>query len=150
MRHQALAPEKRVGTDPLGPVNDLVGDDEMPRGDFLPQRADGGKGNDGLAADMLERGNVGPRGDLGGRNVVRGAVARDEGDEGARGEGGDGDGGRGTAPGLVGVSGILLGLGRQEWGMCQGWARMKGMGRGDVQSQCQGSCYSSASHSVPS
>lgn len=49
---------------------------------------------------MLERGNVGARGDLGRGDVVRGAVARDEGDEVARGEGGDGDGGGRATPGL--------------------------------------------------
>lgn len=37
VRHQSLAPKERVGPDTLGPVDNLVGDDEMSRGDFFPQ-----------------------------------------------------------------------------------------------------------------
>lgn len=51
---------------------------------------------------MLESGNVGSGGDLGGGDGVVGTVSGDEGDLVTRGEGGDGDGRRGLAPGLEG------------------------------------------------
>lgn len=63
------ATEEGARSDALGPVNDLVRNDEVSRSDLLSERSDGREGDDGLDTDALEGGDVGSGGDLRGRNV---------------------------------------------------------------------------------
>jgi hypothetical protein len=78
-------------SDPLGTVDDAVGNDKVSRRDFLPQRTDSGKGDDDLNADGLECGNVGSGGNFGRGVLVVETVASQEGDLRAGGERSDGD-----------------------------------------------------------
>jgi hypothetical protein len=102
--------EEGKGADALCAVDDLVGNDEVPRFDLLPQGAHGGKGNDGADAEAAQRGDVGAGGHFVGGELVVEAVAGEEGDgEALSGRGGrvqeDGDGRGGEAPGRGGVEG---------------------------------------------
>jgi hypothetical protein len=72
----------------------------MPRLNLFSKGSDGRECDNGLDTDMLESGNVGPGGYLGGGDSVGCTVSGDEGDLVTRGKGGDGDGGRGLAPWL--------------------------------------------------
>ena len=104
---KSLATEERVLSDPLGSVDNLVGDDKVTRGDLLAQGSDGGEGDNGLNANVLERGDVGTRGHLARGDGVCGAVSGDEGDEGAGRELGDGDGRGRLAPRLCALASNL-------------------------------------------
>ncbi|OAP62054.1 hypothetical protein AYL99_04257 [Fonsecaea erecta] len=66
--------------DPLGPVNNLIGDDKIPWLNFLGQTACRRKGDDTSHADMTQGGDVRTRGDLVGREGVVWTVASQEGD----------------------------------------------------------------------
>jgi hypothetical protein len=101
VRDEALAAEKGVMSDTLGAVDDLVRNHKVPRGDLLSQGSDSREGQNGLHSDVLERGNVGSGGHLGGSDGVRQTVSRDESDERARGELGNGHRRRGLAPWLA-------------------------------------------------
>ena len=48
MNHHTLSSEERIVSDPLCSVDDLIRNDEMSRSDFLSQRSNGRKGDDGL------------------------------------------------------------------------------------------------------
>ena len=72
--------EERPRPDALGPIDDLVRHQKIPRPDFLLQAADGGESDDGADAEGAEGGDVGARGDLVGRELVVQAVAGEEGD----------------------------------------------------------------------
>ena len=100
MRDDGRALEEARGAHALGAVDDLVGEDEVARGELLAEGADGGEGEDGADAERFEGGDVRARGHGGGRDRVADAVPREEGDLGARGEGADGDGRAGVAPRL--------------------------------------------------
>jgi hypothetical protein len=65
--------------DALCAVDDLVWDDEIARLDLLLQTADGGEGDDGADADGAQGGDVGPRGDLMGCDLVVQTVSAEEG-----------------------------------------------------------------------
>lgn len=103
MAHQALL-EEGEGPDALGAVDDLFGHDKVHGLDVLLEGADGAEGDDAPHADVPQRGDVGAGGDLMGRELVVGAVPREEGDghavvlE-------DLDRGRGVAPWRQGVDG---------------------------------------------
>lgn len=73
--------EEGEGPDALGAVDGLVRHDKVHGLDLLPQRADGGEGDDGAHADVAQGGDVGAVGHLVRRELVVDAVARDEGDE---------------------------------------------------------------------
>lgn len=73
------------------------------RSDFLAQTSYSGECDDGLDAEVLQRGNVGSRGHVGRSNVVTDTVTSDEGElDGSVGrvESGNRDRRRGFAPGL--------------------------------------------------
>lgn len=90
------------GTDTLGAVNDLVGEDKVHGLNVLLQGADGGEGDNAADANAAEGGNVGPVGHLVRRKLVMKAVAGEEGNvDVAVGE--DVDGRGGLAPRRVGV-----------------------------------------------
>lgn len=103
--------EKGKGTDALGAVDDLVGDDKIHGLDVLLEGADGGEGDDGADAEGAEGGDVGTGGDLVGGDLVVGAMAGEEGDGDAR-VLDDEDGGGGGAPGGSGGYG---GDGDEAW-----------------------------------
>lgn len=88
------------GSDSLGSVDDTVWNHKVPRGDFLSQGADSGKGNDCLYADGLEGGNVGTSRHLGRSMLVVEPVTGQERDLGAGRKGGDRDRGGGETPWL--------------------------------------------------
>lgn len=96
--------EECEGAHALCAVDDLVGDDKVHGLDMLLEGADGTEGDDAAHADVPQGGDVGARGHLMGRELVVGAVAREEGDghavvlE-------DLDRGRGVAPWRQGVDG---------------------------------------------
>ena len=81
------APEVGVLPNALGPVNDLIGNNKVSRGNVFPQRSYSRKRNDRMAANVFESCNVGPDWDFGGRDGVAFTMTSDEGDEGARWEG---------------------------------------------------------------
>lgn len=99
--HQALL-EEGEGPHALGPVDDLVGQDKIHGLDVLLQGADGAEGDDAAHADVAEGCDVGARGDLVRRQLVVGAVPREEGDghavvlEDLEGRGGVAPGGEGV------------------------------------------------------
>jgi hypothetical protein len=67
------------GVRPLvGPVDDLVGDDQMAGFEFLTQAADRAGGENMRATQLLERENVGPEGDLRGVEQMPRSVARQQ------------------------------------------------------------------------
>jgi hypothetical protein len=88
----------------LCPVDDLVRHDKVSRLDLLLQTAHGGEGDDGAHADGSQRGNVRPRRNFMGSDVVVGAVTAQKGDGDIFAAGRalvveDGDGRGGFAPG---------------------------------------------------
>lgn len=97
--------EEGEGTDALGAVNDLVGDDKVTGLDLLLQRAYGAEGDNGADTEATESGDVGAGGNLMGSDLVVKTMAGDEGDGDGlavgRGRGvvEDGDGRGGSAPG---------------------------------------------------
>jgi hypothetical protein len=91
MNDQTLAPEESLLSDTFGPVDDLVWNDKVPWSDLLPERADGGKGNNGLDANMLQSGNVGSSRHLSWCDGVGDTMSGDESDERTGGESRDGD-----------------------------------------------------------
>lgn len=94
--------EKSKGTDALGPVNDLVGDDKVHGLDVLLERAHGRESNDASHADMSKSSNVGSVGNFVRRELVMEAVAGQEGNVDAFvGEDADGRGRR--TPGRHGI-----------------------------------------------
>lgn len=96
--------EEGEGPHALCAVDDLVGDDKVHGLDVLLEGADSAEGDNATHSDVPQGGDVGARGDLMGRELVVGAVAREEGDghavvlE-------DLDRGRGVAPRRQGVDG---------------------------------------------
>jgi hypothetical protein len=79
----------------LGPVDDLVGNDDVSRTNLLPETSDGGERDDGLDPEVLEGSDVGASGNGGRRDVVVGTVTGEESDldgSGGSRETGDGDG----------------------------------------------------------
>lgn len=131
MHHQAFTTEECVLSDTLGSVDDLARDDKVSRGDLFAQRADGRERDNGLDAEILERGDVGSTGHFGRSDGVGGTVSRDESDQRARWEGRDGDGRGGLAPWLSRVS-VLVALTHI--------VQTKSRRAGDVQSQSRRSC----------
>lgn len=96
--------KERVGPDPLGAIDGLVRDDEIPRLDLLRERSRRGERDDAPHPDVAECGDIGPHGDLGGEEFVEGSVAGEESDgDGVAGGRGrvfeDGDGRRRGPPG---------------------------------------------------
>ncbi len=90
------------GTDTLGAVNDLVGEDKVHGLNVLLQGADGGEGDNAADANAAEGGNVGPVGHLVRSKLVMKTVAGEEGNvDVAVGE--DVDGRGWLAPRRVGV-----------------------------------------------
>ncbi len=90
------------GTNALGAVNGLVGEDKVHGLDILLQGAYGGEGDDAADADAAEGCNVGTVGHLVRRKLMVRAMAGEEGNvDVAVGENVDGRGG--LAPGRVGV-----------------------------------------------
>lgn len=99
--HAAL--EEGEGTDTLGAIDDLVGNDEIAGLDLLLQATDGGEGNDGANTDGAQSSNVGAGGNLVGSDLVVQTVTAQEGDGDRLVVVGalvvqDGDGGGGGAP----------------------------------------------------
>lgn len=95
--------EEGKWADPLGAVDNLVGNDEVARFDGFLERADGREGDDGAAAEGAQGGDVGAGGDFVRGELVVGPVAGEEGDgDGVAGSWGgvfeDADGGGGSAP----------------------------------------------------
>lgn len=72
--------EESPGTNTLGAVNDLVGDNKVTGLDLLLQTANGGEGNDAADTDGAQGGNVSAGGNLVGSNLVVQAMAAQEGD----------------------------------------------------------------------
>lgn len=94
----------------LGPVNDLVGDDNVTGADLLAETADGREGDDRLDSEVLQGGNVGAGGDARRRDRVVQAMAGEERERDfavGRLERRDRDRGRRGAPGRDGVDGTL-------------------------------------------
>jgi hypothetical protein len=50
---QTLSSEESLLPNTLCSINNLIGNNEMSRFNFLSEGSDGGKGNDGLDSDML-------------------------------------------------------------------------------------------------
>lgn len=86
---QSFSPKEGVLSDTLGSVDDLIGDDEMTRGNFLSQRTDRREGNDSLTSDVLQGGDICSARNLAGGDAVMGTVTGNESNEGAGGERGD-------------------------------------------------------------
>ena len=63
-----------------GAIDELVGHDEVGGLVLFLERADGGDGDDALDAEFLEGVNVGAEVQLGGKNAMAAAVAREKGD----------------------------------------------------------------------
>lgn len=72
--------EEGEGTDTLGAVDDLVGNDKITGLDLLLQATDGGEGDDGADTDGAQSGDVGAGRDLVGSNLVVQTVTAQEGD----------------------------------------------------------------------
>lgn len=92
----------------LGAVNDLVGNNKVPRSDLLLQGPHGGKGDDGAYTNVTEGSDVGLVLDLVGCVLVVETVARDESDRdlvpsGGGGMGDDADGRGRLAPWRVNI-----------------------------------------------
>lgn len=94
--------KKGERTDALGPVNDLVRDDEVHGFDRLLERAHGREGNDASHANVSESSNVGSVGDLMWRELVVKTVTGQEGDVDAF-VGEDADGRGGITPRRIGI-----------------------------------------------
>src|SRR3954471_10236339 len=78
VRHQATAEER---ADPaLGPIEELVGHEDIERLVLLLEAADGARRQQALHAEYLEAEDVGPEIQLGRQNPVSRAVAREKGD----------------------------------------------------------------------
>ncbi len=76
--HDAVAEE---GGDAVeGAVDELVGNDEVGGLVLFLERADGGDGEDALDAELLQGVDVGAEVELGGKNAMAAAVAREKGD----------------------------------------------------------------------
>lgn len=89
--------EEGERADALGPVNDLVGNDEVHGLDLLAEGPDGGEGDDAADADGPQSGDVGARWHLMRGDLVVDAVASEEGYGDAIVPGNE-DGRRGEAP----------------------------------------------------
>ena len=63
-----------------GAVDELVGNDEVGGLVLFLERTDGGDGEDALHAELLEGVDVGAEVQLGGKNAMAAAMARQEGD----------------------------------------------------------------------
>lgn len=87
--NQTFSPKEGVLSDTLGPVDDLIGDDEMTRGNILSQRTDRREGNDSFTTDVLQGGDICSARNLAGGDGVMGTVTGNESNEGAGWERGD-------------------------------------------------------------
>ena len=100
--------EERRRPDSLGAIDNLRGDNERSRRDFLAKRANGREGDYGADAERLESGDVGAAWDIGGVDEMPNPMSGEEGDAGARGKTGDGDRRTRKSPGLFDASGQSL------------------------------------------
>lgn len=80
MRDDGSSLEEARGTDALGPIDDLRGEDERSRSDFLSEGTDGRECDDGAYAERFEGGDVGTGGDEGWGDAVPFAMTSEKGD----------------------------------------------------------------------
>lgn len=96
--------EEGERADSLGPIDDLIRDDEIHGLDLLPQGAYGRESNDAAHANVSKRSNVGARGNLVRRILMVMSMARKERDRNTI-VAADEDGRGGESPGSLGVDG---------------------------------------------
>ena len=78
MADDAVTEEGRDAVE--GAIDELVGNDKVSGLVLFLKRADGGDGEDALDAEFLEGVNIGAEVELGGKNAMAAAVAREKGD----------------------------------------------------------------------
>lgn len=90
--------EKRRRSDAFRSVDDLRWNNEVTRANLLLQRANGGKGDDGFDADLLQRSDVGSGRNIRGKQIVVRSMARQKGNSLSAGGLGHGNWGGWEAP----------------------------------------------------